>query len=198
MTLKKCVLIHKLEDYANFTLSTCDVMMMSLHFPFGRKLHNCCLCIIAPVPHVCIYTNVYMLRLVVYSNTAALLPPFTSPTGHNIHITLSICMYRPCNWSNIYIQHQCAITIIIGRGEEAWMVHMTNMCRIPSPLKMAGRHVCVCALHVQRGCTECLLYSVYWSMNKWTRWYLWSKVSKDAPISLWMLFGQQGIRGMLI
>ena len=146
MTLKKCVLIHKLEDYANFTLSTCDVMMMSLHFPFGSKLHNCCLCIIAPVPHVCIYTNVYMLRLVVYSNTAALLPPFTSPTGHNIHITLSICMYRPCNWSNIYIQHQCAITIIIGRGEEAWMVHMTNMCRIPSPLKMAGRHMCVCVL----------------------------------------------------
>jgi hypothetical protein len=118
MTLKKCVLIHKLEDYANFTLSKCDVMMMSLHFPVGSKLHNCCLCIIAPVPHVCIYTNVYMLRLVVYSNTAALLPPFTSPTGHNIQ-TLSICMYRPCNWSNIYIQHQCAITIIIGRGEEA-------------------------------------------------------------------------------
>ena len=143
MTLKKCVLIHKLEDYANFTLSKCDVMMMSLHFPVGSKLHNCCLCIIAPVPHVCIYTNVYMLRLVVYSNTAALLPPFTSPTGHNIQ-TLSICMYRPCNWSNIYIQHQCAITIIIGRGEEAWMVHMTNMCRIPSPLKMAGRHMCVC------------------------------------------------------
>ena len=56
------------------------------------------------------------------------------------------------------------------------MVHMTDMCRIPFPLKIGGRHVCDSV----RVCTVCTGRDLSGASQR-PNWHSWSKVSKMYP-----------------
>lgn len=99
-----------------------------------------------------VFTLLDILCLCVYTNTAALLPPFNSPPGHTAHTPTLCAMYllQPrvqvsiCIYSIVW-----SITIIIQTRKEACMVHMFDMCRMPFPLK-TQRHVYLCVMFIGR------------------------------------------------
>ena len=116
----------------------CDVMMMQ-PFQVGSKLRDCSLCLYNASTHMFVFTLLDILCLCVYTNTAALLPPFNSPPGHTAHTPTPCAIYllQPRIQVSIYIIQYLvwSITIIIQTRKEACVVHMSDMCQMPFPLK---------------------------------------------------------------